>query len=173
MTTACPCFGRNENCPMCDGSGIITSEFESHALHAQLRKAERLPQLKNATDPPNREHDTRASWELMQAYRAERTPSIEELRANAAKASAVEYADQLAREGNFKFMPGADLETVNLRRREMKAKLEANLLLVLRSKRAGLVRAGPYRCNRCKWISEVMSEPCALCDSNDGYTEAV
>lgn len=28
MTTACPCFGRNENCRLCGGSGLISSEVE-------------------------------------------------------------------------------------------------------------------------------------------------
>jgi hypothetical protein len=31
MTTACPCFGRNENCRMCFGSGLVTTEVESKA----------------------------------------------------------------------------------------------------------------------------------------------
>lgn len=87
--------------------------------------------------------------------------------------AAIEYAEQLARKGNFGARPGADLATLNLRRREMKIKLEENLEEVLRSKRAGLVRAGPYRCNLCKWISEVASGPCALCGKSRGYTEAV
>ena len=89
------------------------------------------------------------------------------------KRAAIEYAEQLARQGNFGARPGADLATLNLRRREMRIKLEENLEEVLRSKRAGLVRAGPYRCNLCKWISEVASGPCALCGKSRGYTEAV
>jgi len=28
MTTACPCFGRNENCRFCGGSGFVSSESE-------------------------------------------------------------------------------------------------------------------------------------------------
>lgn len=34
MTTACPCFGRNENCRLCGGSGIITAEVEAAAIRS-------------------------------------------------------------------------------------------------------------------------------------------
>ena len=35
MTTACPCFGRNENCRMCGGSGLVSSEVEVKVARAQ------------------------------------------------------------------------------------------------------------------------------------------
>lgn len=95
------------------------------------------------------------------------------VRPRESKAAAVELAEKLAREGNFKAIVGADLATVNLRRREMKMKLEVNLEEVLEAKRAGLVRAGPYRCNRCSWIHERTIVPCNLCGASDGFTEAV
>lgn len=36
MTTACPCFGRNENCRLCQGSGLVTSEVEAKVARSQL-----------------------------------------------------------------------------------------------------------------------------------------
>lgn len=35
MTTACPCFGRNENCRLCGGSGLVTSEVEVKVARSQ------------------------------------------------------------------------------------------------------------------------------------------
>lgn len=36
MTTACACFGRNENCRLCHGSGLVTSEVEAKVARSQL-----------------------------------------------------------------------------------------------------------------------------------------
>ena len=36
MTTACACFGRNENCRLCNGSGLVTSEVEAKVALSQL-----------------------------------------------------------------------------------------------------------------------------------------
>lgn len=35
MATACPCFGRNENCRLCGGSGLVTSEVEAKVARSQ------------------------------------------------------------------------------------------------------------------------------------------
>jgi hypothetical protein len=36
MTTACPCFGRNENCRLCDGSGMVSSAVEGKVVRSTL-----------------------------------------------------------------------------------------------------------------------------------------
>ena len=36
MTTACPCFGRNENCRLCGGSGLVSSDVEARAARANF-----------------------------------------------------------------------------------------------------------------------------------------
>ena len=38
MTTACPCFGRNENCRLCSGSGLLTAEVEAKVALSQKSK---------------------------------------------------------------------------------------------------------------------------------------
>lgn len=35
MTTACPCFGRNENCRLCGGSGLVSSDVEAKVARSQ------------------------------------------------------------------------------------------------------------------------------------------
>jgi len=90
------------------------------------------------------------------------------------KAAAIALAENLANQGVFRSVPGADLETTNRRRREKKLQLEADLAEILKAKRAGLlIRNGPYRCNRCKWIHEKALGSCELCGATAGFTEAV
>lgn len=210
MTTACPCFGRNANCRLCCGSGLITSEVETKvAISQKTRVYSGQTEAQKARDAAQKLANDRAAnvsvkympsaaeekaanaasrailladadeWSKAAAAAASAAAvqfeeEIEWQRGSKARAAAaVELAEKLARDGNFKAMPGADLATVNLRRREMKVKLEANLDQVLKAKRAGLVRTGPYRCNRCQWIHERATGPCDLCGASDDYTEAV
>lgn len=35
MTTACPCFGTNENCRLCGGSGCVSPEVEAKIARKQ------------------------------------------------------------------------------------------------------------------------------------------
>jgi hypothetical protein len=39
MTTACPCFGRNENCRLSNGTGLITAEVEAKVARSRVSKA--------------------------------------------------------------------------------------------------------------------------------------
>lgn len=36
MTNACPCFGRNANCRLCNGTGLVTFEVEVKVARSQL-----------------------------------------------------------------------------------------------------------------------------------------
>ena len=37
MPSSCPCFGRNPNCRLCDGSGIITAKIETKVADSSFK----------------------------------------------------------------------------------------------------------------------------------------
>jgi hypothetical protein len=162
MPTACPCFGRNENCRLCNGSGLVTHEVESKVANSQEFKV-----FSRQMDPQNASGGAAVNAYKWRETGAEREAS--EARRREADEATARYA-AIERERERRDEERAEK---NLRRRKLKAELEANLEAVLIAKRAGLVRDGPYRCNRCKWIHDGATGPCELCGAEDGYTEAV
>ncbi len=162
MTTACPCFGRNENCRLCHGSGLITSEVESKVLRSQQVVKTYVGQ----TDA-QKAKDAAATKTYYRPLTDAELKAAQKRRIEADNAMAEGAASERARKKR-----DAKRNAMNLRRRQLKAELEANLEVVLKAKQGGLLRDGPYRCNRCKWIHEIAVGPCELCGAEDGYTEA-
>lgn len=163
MTTACPCFGRNENCRLCNGTGLVISEVESKVLRSQESKSF------VGTETLREVGRYGAEYSPLRETAAEKSASIKRKR----------EADQAISERAALELKRLERDSLrneeNLKRRQLKEMNEAKLLLVLKEKRkaieAGLDVRGPYRCLRCQGINEESNIPCYLCGAVDRYIE--
>lgn len=200
MATACPCFGRNENCRLCGGSGIVSASVEAKVAKSNSTGSYYSGQsdAQKAVDAAAKEAARRAASapvkykpsaaEETAAQNASYAQYLARLKAHA-DAKRQEAADAYERE----FVRGDELRAEAAKRQaekvsETPAEIAARLLQ--KSERAAWIRAkelkaqreteldaevarnGPYRCTKCTWVNRISNAPCAACGSRDSYIKA-
>lgn len=192
MTTACHCFGRNENCAMCSGTGIVLPEVErraelknSNQFHSlgQTEKQKKLDVSANearqkSAETPIRKGVTRAEMDAAFEKKwkdeiAERVAWAESRRLEEAESREThELANQAAlAEAERK----RSIQLKNDQIRSLREVKEKALIATLQAKSQALAQGkkvtGPYRCMRCQWINDSDKTPCFLCKSTGRYAE--
>ena len=192
MTTACPCFGRNEKCALCSGSGILSPAIENKARlinssgfysAGQSEHQKKLDALESkarqmSARAPLRKEATKV--EMDEAFEKRRQAEIAErvAWAESRRIEAEEFRDsqersvQSAREDAER---KKSLQEKNDQIRAMRAEKEKSLVSILAAKKDAIAQGknvtGPYRCLRCQWINESNRRQCFLCKTSDRYVE--
>ena len=200
MATACPCFGRNENCRLCDGSGIVSTDVEAKvaksnstggyysgqsdaqkAVDAAAKEAARRAASAPVKYKPSAAEET-AAENAMRAQRLAKRDEDDEARR-------LEELDAYER----KFVRGYGLRAeatakkveqvletpaeIAIRLRQEAERAAWKLAKVQKAHReteldSEVARNGPYRCTKCAWVNRFSNAPCALCGARDSYIKA-
>lgn len=175
MTTACPCFGRNESCALCAGTGILlpaierkanslnSSGFYSAGQSAQQKKLDALADeaRQRMASAPKRKQATKAEMDAEFEKRwsseiADRVAWAESRRIEAEEFR--ELQERGAQSANDEDDRKKNIQLKNEQIRAMRAEKEKSLASLLDAKKEAVSKGvnfdGPYRCLRCQWINE-------------------
>lgn len=188
MTTACECFGRNENCALCSGSGIISPKLEKRAIATNSKSyysAGQSEQQKIIDALANEANITAAAAKPRKRMTiAEKDAAFEkrwktEIDERVAWAESRRREEEELRELQEQIAQTAKVEEEKKERNEhirmLRAEKEKVLPSILAKKRDSIAQgksvSGPYRCMRCQWINESKGRACFLCNATDRYVE--
>lgn len=200
MATACPCFGRKENCRLCDGTGIVSADVQ-----AQVAKSNSTGGYYSGQSDAQKVVDAAAKEAARRAASApvKYKPSAAEETAaqNAIRAQRLikmDEDDEARRQEELdayerKFVRGYGLRAEAKAKKveqvsETPAKIAARLPQIservafnwAKNQKAQreteldseVARNGPYRCTKCAWVNRFSNAPCALCGARDSYIKA-
>lgn len=191
MPGACPCFGRNQNCRVCGGTGIVSEQQEDHFSEVKKYPKFSGQSLAQKNIEINLNLARKKALSVSKKYRPTAFEEKAEFQLQMRKKrlqvqqqaddkrktyeDAVEHLSIVEDLVKVEKKRISDMNSENLRRRILKAELEGNLPGLLDEKNraiaAGKKVIGPYRCMRCQWINEISSSPCYLCGATDRYME--
>jgi hypothetical protein len=200
MATACPCFGRNENCRLCGGSGIVSADVEAKvaksnsaggyysgqsdaqkAVDAAAKEAARRAASAPVKYKPSAAEETAAQNALRAQYLAEFRADDEARRQKELDAYARELdrrdelrAEAAKRQAEKVSETPAEIAARLLQKSEREAWIRARELKAQRETEldAEVARNGPYRCTKCTRVNRISNAPCALCGARDSYIKA-
>jgi hypothetical protein len=200
MTIACPCFGRNEHCRLCGGSGIVIASVEAEVARSRATGSYYSGQsdAQKKVDAAAKEAARRAASAPVKYKPSAAEETAAYMAADAQRRARLREDDEARRQEvadayERKFVRGyglrAEAEAKKVEQvSETPAEIAVRLLQeaeraawksakILKAQReteldAEVARNGPYRCTKCTWVNRISNAPCAACGSRDSYIKA-
>ena len=200
MATACPCFGRKQNCSLCGGTGMVSADVEAQVAKSNSTGGYYSGQsdAQKAVDAAANEAARRAASAPVK-YKpsaAEETAAHNAIRAH--RLIKMDEDDEARRQEELdayerKFVRGYGLRAEATAKKveqvsQTPAKIAARLPQIservafnwAKNQKAQretepdseVARNGPYRCTKCAWVNRFSNAPCAACGARDSYIKA-